>query len=249
MINRTVILIFAFLLMGVAVFILFFLNDSPDISAPVVRLDVSSQSSPSVYDDSSIESSFSHGKSLVSPELAAKEVESEVKPPVLTPLPDFSSEDEVFFLPDLEGGVDSDISELDNDLGKALFDDKGHYRANSLPDIVNVSKSNNVSHDVDVNDTHINKNIDDKSVVGDINYSAYSAAHDRDNVKNIDKDKEHLWEIRGAKRGTAIIFDNVSKETVTIEVGDYIDGIGKIISIQRNADGWVVVGSNKTIKQ
>jgi len=62
--------------------------------------------------------------------------------------------------------------------------------------------------------------------------------------------KKMVWILKSAKPGTAWVAEKGSRELRTVSVGDTLPGIGKVTSIDKNAEGlWEVVGEEGRIGQ
>ena len=57
------------------------------------------------------------------------------------------------------------------------------------------------------------------------------------------------WVIRAAQSGKAVIFDKNSKEMVSIEVNDKVNGIGRVKAIKIIDGRWVIIGTTGKIEQ
>ncbi|MCB1784377.1 MAG: hypothetical protein KDI13_10340 [Alphaproteobacteria bacterium] len=58
-----------------------------------------------------------------------------------------------------------------------------------------------------------------------------------------------VWKLRSAQPGRAVIYDQRTDEMKTVEVGDTVAGIGKILSVSNETGKWVVRGTRGEIKQ
>ncbi len=61
--------------------------------------------------------------------------------------------------------------------------------------------------------------------------------------------KEALWVIKAAQPRAAVIYDINSKETKSVEINDFVNGIGQIKAIKKIEGSWVIVGASGKIRQ
>lgn len=64
-----------------------------------------------------------------------------------------------------------------------------------------------------------------------------------------DKPVESQWVIKAILPGKAVVHDTVSGETRSVEIGDSINPIGRINSIKKINNKWVVIGSKGRVTQ
>lgn len=58
-----------------------------------------------------------------------------------------------------------------------------------------------------------------------------------------------VWTLKSANSTKAIIYNKASGDSKTISVGDYIDGLGRILSISENNSLWVVKASKASVSE
>ncbi len=66
-----------------------------------------------------------------------------------------------------------------------------------------------------------------------------------DNIKTV----THQWVIKAILPGKAVIHDKVSGETRSVEIGDHVPSVGKILSIRKVNGKWLITGSKYRIIQ
>ncbi len=68
-------------------------------------------------------------------------------------------------------------------------------------------------------------------------------------VKKVKKQAKPKWVIKAAQSSSAIIYDKISKDMRSIEIGDTVKGIGRVKSIKIIDGIWVITGSKGKIEQ
>lgn len=57
------------------------------------------------------------------------------------------------------------------------------------------------------------------------------------------------WVLKGAQSGKALLSKAGQSDVTTVRVGDYIPGLGRILSITQGSSGWVVVGTASRVQE
>lgn len=57
------------------------------------------------------------------------------------------------------------------------------------------------------------------------------------------------WVLKGAQSGKALLAKSGQSDVTTVRVGDYVPGLGRILSIEQGNSGWVVVGTASRIQE
>ena len=220
--SGVIVIFFSFLIF----LLLYFYGKSSQKSKPIIKLEISELSDMPLSSEILISEKRQSSSSAVV--LESESVGFSDNSKILTPLPDFLSSE---VLPILVTGNDSD-GIISNYISENLSDESVLSDAPSVH-----SSGDGITDAMDID--HFIDERPNQSKVG---------AHNEKNAIPI-AENHSIWRIVGAKTESAIVYNNITRETRTVYVGDTISGIGKIKSIEAVNGKWTVIGSNKSIGQ